>query len=101
MARGKKNRYQIMRPSGEALCCIACGCGTNFSAELPLIYEEREEWKPLKWESVVVKSEDIEGMYFQKEPWLWTSFARASELSPFVSGDCLIDTLFLLAIICW
>lgn len=77
----KKNRYHTLRPPGEAACCIACGVGTSFSAERGPIFEEREEWKSLQGKLAIVRSEEIESMYFQKEPWLWTSFVRASQLS--------------------
>lgn len=81
MAKEKRNRYQVKRPYGESPCCIACGVGTFASAELRIIFEEREEWKQLEGKLAIVSSKEIEGMYFHKEPWLWTSFARASQLS--------------------
>ena len=84
MARGKKKNSRSPRPPGEAAACIACGFNTTFSGELGLISKEREEWKSLEeGDSAIVKSKDVEGMYFHKEPWLWTSFVRASQFSFF------------------
>lgn len=80
----KKRNPRSPRPPGQAACCIACGIGLTFSGEMGIISEEREEWKSLgEGDSAIVKSEDVEGMYFHKEPWLWTSFVRASQFSFF------------------
>lgn len=64
MAKEKRNRYQVKRPYGESPCCIACGVGTFASAELGIIFEEREEWKQLEGKLAIVSSKEDRGHVF-------------------------------------
>lgn len=62
---------------------MACGRQVLWTIYPELIFEEREEWKPLgagdKFKSAIVKAEDIEGMYFYQEHWVWAAFSRTCE----------------------
>lgn len=84
MAPGlKKGRYTF-RLGEPAHCCIACGREFTVLVSPTKALDEREDWKNLKKNhqparSYMVKTEDIESMYFHKRPWIWACFYRASK----------------------
>lgn len=89
MGRRNKKKDQCPRSFDPVPCCIACRVNILFNGDPEIIFEEREEWKQLGLHHdptayAVVRSEDVEGMYFGKAPWLWTALYRASKYCSFL-----------------
>ncbi|QKX60448.1 uncharacterized protein TRUGW13939_07593 [Talaromyces rugulosus] len=69
--------------------CIACGGQTLITIRTDVVFLEHEEWKhftntptredeePDMAPSTLVQAKDIESMYIDGEPWMWTTFYRA------------------------
>jgi hypothetical protein len=72
---------------GHSTCCVVCGVYIDSAPETKMIFEEREEWKQFRKQfkstaspNMLFRAEEIERMYFQKEPALWAVFYRASKI---------------------
>jgi hypothetical protein len=65
-------------------CCVVCGVDIDSAPETEMVFEEREEWKQFskqfKNTTMFLRAEEIERMYFQKDPAIWAVFYRASKI---------------------
>jgi hypothetical protein len=84
MTRGRRVYAGCFGDPSE--CCVVCGAKLPHEMSANVMFNEREEWKQLKalapknqrrLISVMVKTKDIESMYFHRHPWMLSHFYRA------------------------